>query len=153
MRDIWPYVSNPEAIAVNQRWAGDPGRLVTINDKKSLIASSNLQQGVPASPTPPRVEVWAKVQPGARMALFVINTDATQHSPTFNLDLRATWPSPSQNTFETMPPGWCGGDGAQSRCTVRDIWQQANAGMAINGVWHVPSLGPHDSAFVIVGPP
>ena len=48
MAAVWPYISNPEAIRVNQRWAGDPGRLLDLGS---------------GSGAPPAVEVWAKLQP------------------------------------------------------------------------------------------
>ena len=31
MEQVWPFIANPEAIAVNQQWAGHPGRQVFMN--------------------------------------------------------------------------------------------------------------------------
>lgn len=50
---VWPIVSNKEAIAVNQAWAGHPGRLV--------------------AGTPSTYQVWAKKLPNNGQAVLVIN--------------------------------------------------------------------------------
>jgi hypothetical protein len=59
---VWPIISNTEAIAVNQAWAGHPGRLV--------------EEGGPHDPAPagPRAyQVWAKKMPDGGQAVFVVN--------------------------------------------------------------------------------
>ena len=35
LNDVMPYVGNEEAIAVNQIWAGDPGRLLPLSTAES----------------------------------------------------------------------------------------------------------------------
>jgi len=49
---MWPYISNVHAIAVNQQWSGDPGRL--------LLTTNTL-------------ELWAKRLPGGAMALLALD--------------------------------------------------------------------------------
>ena len=63
MADVWPYISNIEAIAVNQAWAGDPGRLIYPPASGPDTAGA----------TPP-MEVWAKALPRGAVALLAINT-------------------------------------------------------------------------------
>ena len=53
---VWPILSNKAAIAVNQAWAGHPGRLV-----QELEDTENSWQ------------VWAKAMPGGGQAVFVVN--------------------------------------------------------------------------------
>ena len=60
--EVWPIISNKEAIAVNQAWAGHPGRLV--------------RQGGPNDPAPagPKAfEIWSKLMPAGGQAVFVVN--------------------------------------------------------------------------------
>lgn len=115
MAAVLPYVANPEAVAVNQAWEGDPGR---------LLQGVGQGQGF---------EVWAKHQPEGALALLAINTDAKK-SANVSLDL-------SQVSRVT----WCGGG-----CTVRDVWRREDMPRTKGPVLDLGSVGPHDSAFVVV---
>lgn len=58
MNTIIGFISNPEAIAINQQWAGHPGRLV-----KQITSNTT------ALP----IQVWAKPQPQGQLAVYVVN--------------------------------------------------------------------------------
>jgi alpha-galactosidase len=69
---IWDIITNREAIAINQAWAGHPGRLVKTE------AAENGQA---------MTQVWAKPIGGAKMAVFVINNDAKgEHAVAVSFD-------------------------------------------------------------------
>ena len=53
MASVWDIISNKEAIAVNQNWAGHPGRSINT--------------------TTPEAQVWAKLQGNNSQALLIIN--------------------------------------------------------------------------------
>ena len=55
---IIPYITNPEAIAVNQQWSGHPGRNVA-----NITA--------PSGSLP--VQAWVKPQPSSNLAVYVLN--------------------------------------------------------------------------------
>eukprot|EP01064_Diplonema_japonicum_P003109 TRINITY_DN1204_c14_g1_i1.p1 TRINITY_DN1204_c14_g1~~TRINITY_DN1204_c14_g1_i1.p1 ORF type:complete len:423 (+),score=82.68 TRINITY_DN1204_c14_g1_i1:23-1270(+) len=61
---VWDIIANKEAIAVNQAWAGHPGRLV-VN-----TTSSTGEQGV-------SYQVWGKVLSGTSQAVFAFNNEPT----------------------------------------------------------------------------
>jgi len=54
MDRAWPIITNKAVIAVNQRWAGSPGRRIS-------LSSNGLQ-------------VWAKPMGGESYAIFMMNT-------------------------------------------------------------------------------
>lgn len=59
---VWPILNNMEAIAVNQAWAGHPGRLVSEGGPND-----------PAPAGPKAYQVWAKPMPGGGQAVYVVN--------------------------------------------------------------------------------
>ena len=59
---IIPYVTNPEAIAINQQYSGHPGRNVA-----NITAPSG---------TLP-VQAWVKPQPSSKLAVYVVNPSPT----------------------------------------------------------------------------
>ena len=123
MSSIWPYISNQEALRVNQQWVGDPGRL--LNATTSVAASDSLSAGNVASSN---VEVWAKLQPGGAVALLAINTKemgdadvivelsqvAQQMSVTTDSETTVSIPHGYQPVHHT----WC----TSQPCAIRDIW-------------------------------
>lgn len=58
LAEIIPYITNAEAIAVNQQYAGHPGYLAA-----SFSATGTSLQ----------VQVWAKPQPDGKLAVYVVN--------------------------------------------------------------------------------
>jgi len=59
MESVWDVISNREAIAVNQAWAGHPGRLV-----RSVVGDGGDGGGV---------QVWAKALSGGAQAVLAVN--------------------------------------------------------------------------------
>jgi hypothetical protein len=114
MSSVWSFISNMEAIAVNQQWAGHPGWRLNLTNANELT-------------------VWTKPQPGGSRAFLAINM-GDQDSVPFSLDLK------SDARFD------CG-----AKCAVRDIWAGEDAA-AISASWSIPSLGSHDSMFVVLTP-
>jgi len=64
---VWPFITNLEALEVNQRWAGHPGRVVYAGTWRQ----------------PPWAQVLAKAQPGGAQAVLILN----QGIDTVNLTL------------------------------------------------------------------
>jgi len=60
---IWDIITNKEAIAINQAWAGHPGRLV---------------KTIPGKGGQPQMQVWAKPVGGGRTAVLVLSNDAQE---------------------------------------------------------------------------
>eukprot|EP01065_Artemidia_motanka_P016279 TRINITY_DN1_c0_g1_i5.p2 TRINITY_DN1_c0_g1~~TRINITY_DN1_c0_g1_i5.p2 ORF type:complete len:436 (+),score=164.51 TRINITY_DN1_c0_g1_i5:64-1371(+) len=69
---VWPIVSNKEAIAVNQVWAGHPGRMAKEWDPSSTETSDKMQ-------------LWTKPLSANSAAVFVINNDGSSHTATIDL--------------------------------------------------------------------
>lgn len=134
MAEVWPYISNKEAIAVNQAWAGDPGRLIYPPLPSPDGVTEAVRYGDGA------VEVWAKALTQGKVALLAINTGTTAPA---DLELKLA-------PLLGKPASWC----AAGDCKVRDVWAQAEGGaLGTGGVWSVKGLAPHDSHFVVVSPP
>jgi len=58
LETLVPFITNKEAIAINQQWAGHPGRMV-----QQFNASAG---GLP-------VQVWIKPQPAGKLAVYIVN--------------------------------------------------------------------------------
>ena len=90
---VWPIIANHEAIAVNQRWAGHPGFLV----RAWTPAGSSKISGKPlhkyqwdgdvysSAAMIDTMQMWAKPQPNASVAILVIN--AGLETASYSLDL------------------------------------------------------------------
>lgn len=117
---VWPYIANPEAIEVNQAWAGDPGRLIG-----NVVADTSL-------------EVWAKRLNSSATAVFVINTSGITATAKSSVLLTTV----DKNLGKACSNG--------SGCPVRDIWnRKTTPDKAVTSV-SIPALEPHDSAFMLV---
>ena len=77
MDRVWPIITNREAIAIDQAWAGLPGTL-----HKVLNSGDGDGDG--------DIELWAKPLPGRRVAVLVLN--AGDANATVTLDARADVP-------------------------------------------------------------
>ena len=127
MAEVWPVISNREAIGINQAWAGDPGRLLNPSGTQSYpwlkTNGTNL------------VEVWSKVLPSSSRtrarALLIVNT-GTRGRVDVSVDLN-----------EALGI-------ACAPCALRDIWSRSGLDPVHSGEWNVGSIGPHDSVFVKV---
>jgi len=133
---VWPFITNIEAIAVNQAWAGHPGGALP------LAASST---NATASTTGPTTSVsggasgdaraWAKPLSGGRVAVVLVNMRA---AGAIDVDLgvpAASW----------LPP-------LPRDAAVRDVWARKGAGAAVAGKFAVRGLAAHDSRFLIFSP-
>ena len=69
LESIVPIVTNKEALAVNQQWAGHPGALV----KQWAPSGQPLPLGDNVSNGGSVTQLWAKPQPGGKVAALVIN--------------------------------------------------------------------------------
>jgi alpha-galactosidase len=74
---IWDIITNREAIAINQAWAGHPGQLVRTHS--AWNGATQLQ-------------LWTKPLGGGKIAAFVINNDGKEHAMVIDLvkDLEVT---------------------------------------------------------------
>lgn len=129
---VWPIITNREAIAVNQQWYGDSGRLH--NESSTSVMVSNCGSGHACNQ--PQWMIWSKALlpiPGtaeSRVAIFLMNNG--------NASLNV-----STSLAGVHGLGPCGHTG----CSVRSIWdgQEFHVGQEI---WAL--LEPHDSAFFVV---
>ena len=137
---VWDIISNREAIAVNQRWAGHPGRLVhswtpdggrrTRPDRKCAVPC-----GVEFVDVLDAMQLWAKPQPGNSLAVLVINIDAASAGG-LEYELKLS------ELHDSLP----------TEMAVRDIWSQRDVGETVGGVFR-GSVAPRDSAFLLLSPP
>jgi len=136
LQSIVPIVTNKDAIAVNQQWAGHPGGLV-----------HEWPPPPPPSPPPPAegaadgdertnatvpsvTQLWAKPQPGGKVAALVINNSPHFAAVQVHLAyLNITAPT----------------------AKVRDIWAQADLPDPAVGMWQA-NVPAYDSAFVLFTP-
>ena len=167
MDTVWPFIANPAAIAVNQAWAGHPGREVSWaaaavaaaavppppsslpTFSESLPGSAGGGPAAAAAPppvppphTPSSVKLWAKPLSTDRVAVLVVNMAALGGASigAVEVDLAAIAP--------TLP---CVRKAAAA-CSASDVWLNSTAGKATaDGKYTVRGLAPHDSAFVIFG--
>jgi hypothetical protein len=107
-------------IAVNQAWAGHPGRLVTEGGPND-----------PAPAGPKAYQVWAKEMPDGGQAVFVVN-QGSKPLTNIKIDLSDVGLKPSS----TLP------------YTARNIWRLTDMGTVSSEVWTIESLASHDSEFV-----
>ena len=74
---VWSIITNREAIQVNQRWAGHPGRLV----RSWTPAGAHKSNKWPGTPNGGKkyegpldaLQIWAKPQPEGATAVLVLN--------------------------------------------------------------------------------
>ena len=114
-----PIITNKEAIAVNQQWSGDSGRLLA--QSSALVTLPNCGAGTPCKV--PQWMVWCKALPplpsnaqgnhstaqSSRAAVFLLNND---HAPG----------NVSTSLLSVLGLGPCGSEG----CSVRDVWNKSN---------------------------
>ena len=121
---VWPVISNTEAIAINQQWAGHAGWLV-----RSWTPPGAAQIAEPGRGSSPGCEdsrrpttevvcwtepldpmqIWCKPQPGGAMAVFVLNSSPNQQLP---------YSLPLSELGLSIPTG--------ATVSVRDVWARAN---------------------------
>ena len=110
LASVVPIVTNPEAIAVNQQWAGHPGRLVAQFDPPAAppaapapavrrrafsAGEASAGEGRPAgeaalpSAAKAKVQVWAKPQPKGTVAVYVVNPAASGNAARVSVGFEA----------------------------------------------------------------
>ena len=130
---IWDIISNKEAIAVNEAWAGDSGNLVSQSEKH--VHMLNCSWFNPYGCDHPEWMVWAKKLEDGKIAVLLMNNAAVKADVALNFE--------SDLGITT-----CGKDGKDS-CSVRDINLHKNLGNFEDG-YIAKQLLPHDSAFLII---
>jgi len=141
MEEIWPIISNREAIAVNQAWAGHSGSpfkqsatnitLLGFADQteKPIIGDKGVAKG---KETPlPSWHFFYKPLGSGRVAVLLMSHTEAEQSLTVH--------------FADVPGLPC------SRCSVRDVWLHEDAGVQLDR-YTVKGLTGHDSAFLILSP-
>lgn len=119
---VWPFVTNMEAIAVNQAWAGHPGAVLPLDESGGVAVGSH------------NASAWAKPLPGGGVAVVLVNM---REAGAIDVDLAV----PSALS-PALPP----------TASVRDVWAHADAGAAVAGTFAVRGLEPHDSRFLVFKP-
>lgn len=132
MDAVWPIISNREALAVNDAWAGDAGQLVWASDK--LIQFPNCHWGFNKFCDVPAAMVWKKQLSGGKLAVLLMNNDNT------TADVSVAWDAaPIGSTVKCSAAG----------CDVRDIHAHKDLGSFADG-FTAKALAPHDSVFITV---
>jgi len=121
--ELWPIISNPEALLINSAWEGSPG---------NRFAHSHASVHVPGCPgcDPFMVPIWqafSKPLKGGAVAVLIINSNAT--------DLELTIPL-------TDIPGLSG----QGTRVIRDVWLREDVGTTADFL-QVKGLPQFDCAF------
>mmetsp|Transcript_9845 Transcript_9845/g.20892 ORF Transcript_9845/g.20892 Transcript_9845/m.20892 type:complete len:476 (-) Transcript_9845:1269-2696(-) len=138
---IWDIISNREAIAVNQAYAGDSGGvyetssfLVHVDVNPSVATSRNRHLRVPGAYSEvPSYRYLSKPLGGGKVAVLLMNCsrEATKLTAKFS-DVA----------------GLSCNDDTACRCKVRNIWTHKDEG-SYDGSWSTIVAG-HDAAFIIV---
>lgn len=136
---IWPIISNTEAIAVNQAWAGDSGTLV-----KQSVETVHLPNcphtGCPPTCRPPAPQdptclwptwmIFKKNLPASKTAIYLVNNDNKAAAVSIQWSEVAGLHCPAAG------------------CRVRDVHSHTDLGLMRAGFSKV--LLVHDSAFIVV---
>ena len=132
---VWSIITNVDAIAINQAWAGAPGGVFA-----SSASNITLQHCTPLwdgdqNCTLPVTQSWYKPLPNGDAAVFIANHGFDSPSVTVN--------------FSDVPGLLCAATGT---CDVFDIWAQAGVGEH-TGFYSVLSLESHNSVFLRISAP
>ena len=129
---VWPIISNVEAIAINQAWAGSMGSLVSESaDTVVLQHCAWLWAGDPNC-TLPVEQIYYKPMPGGVAAVLVANHGAVARSTAVAL--------------ASVPGLAC----APGPCAVRDVNAHVDLPPATGSI-AIPALASHDVAFFVIG--
>mmetsp|Transcript_62276 Transcript_62276/g.131662 ORF Transcript_62276/g.131662 Transcript_62276/m.131662 type:complete len:436 (+) Transcript_62276:88-1395(+) len=123
MDEVWPIISNTEAIAINQAWAGHSGSPFKEGPEIVTLPWGE-EKGTPSW------QFFYKPLPGAKVAVLMMNhADTTQ---TLSLD------------FQDIPGLPC-----QASCKLRDVWNHVDLGVIKEGHYE-KSVESHDSVFLVL---
>ena len=129
MDEMWPLLTNREALAVSQSWAGHPGALAAQDTDNAGKAW----------------QVWSKPQGGGAVAVLLVaralDMGPVQSLPPIDLSLRM---SDYVDTSAGAP-------------AVRDVWNRrdlnASSAVAAEGfLLRFPAIPAHDSVFLVLTP-
>jgi len=127
---VWPVISNKEAIAINQAWAGHSGspfkqspRLITLSKKD--VKGARVDVRVPSW------QFFYKPLPGGRVAVFLMN--------------HAGWVEDFVLNAHEVPNFHC------RPCSVRDVWARRDRPDFQAGLLRV-RVASRDSAFFVLSP-
>jgi len=121
---IWDIITNTEALAVNQAWAGFSGS-VFAQASETLVLEDGTDMKYNATPI---WQYWYKPVDSTHTAVLLMNHDSNTNQLTLN--------------FNSIPGVTC------TTCKLRDIWARQDLGSFSNS-WST-SLATHDSAFLMV---
>lgn len=148
---VWDIISNAEAIQINQRWAGHPGRLVRswtppgASKTNDWPAEFHKWGGVKHEAPLDALQLWAKPQPDGAVAVFAINVDLRSGSTGCRGRAGSGCGLDFTATFAEL------GLEASASMRVRDIWDRQDVGVVSGGQLHV-HVRPRDSAFLLLTP-
>jgi len=128
MDRVWPVISNKEAIAVNQAYAGFSGGLFFSTQETVLLTDAHIDSPLTAE-QPVEVanaQYFYKPLGGGKTAVLLINSD--DNAATLEVDFSSV-------------PGGC------FACKVRDVWAKKDLGVATK--WS-GTVGSHDNAFFVL---
>lgn len=133
---VWGVITNVDAIAVNQRWAGLPGgQLAQRSADNVTLEHCSPEWAGDKNCSVPATQGWYKPLPGGAVALLLVNNDPAASPRTVRAD------------FARVPGLACA-----PTCAVFDVWAQAPAAAPANGFFEA-ALASHDSAFVVLSAP
>lgn len=129
---VWDIISNREAMAVNQEYAGGAGTLLTQANTNTTFPFCGSQYSGGCSVA--AWQVFSKPLPAGGAAVLVLNhADA----PTAAMAL----------PLASIP-----GLAAAGSASVRDVWARADLPPATGGQLAIPAVASHDSVFLRLAP-
>jgi hypothetical protein len=143
MDAVWPIISNKEAIAVNQAYAGHSGSafkqsedVVTLDevDYAAVHKGMSVEDVAAVGPaTAPSFQYYYKPMEadGAKTAVLLMNNGAAAADLTL--------------AFADIPGVTC------SKCHVRDIWARKDLG-DFEGSFIAKAVASHDAPFLVIQP-
>ena len=135
--DIWDIITNTEAIAVNQAWAGDSGTIFAESSRQvSMVVETVTELGGQGNYQETTFSVsdwqqWAKRLPDGKSAVLLMNNADETQEVTLRFDQIPAFVDATIGDFE-----------------VRDLWARADLGTFSDSM--SVSLESHDSAFLVV---
>lgn len=134
MDSVWPIIANPEAIAVNQGWAGFAGSVYDEFGHNGVHPEVNtLQRPMNGLKFSVGDHFWYKPleHAGAKTAVLIVNKGDTPNNYTA--------------VFSAIPGVMC------TTCHIRDVWNRKDLGTFTTNI-SFTNLPSHDSAFFLVTP-
>jgi len=135
---VWDIITNTEAIAVSQTWAGHPGRLVAQAADKIILEATYTERdlarmkrnGIEPKSNKRSIavgawQIWAKTLKNGSQAALIVNTGEANST----IDLKV-----SELGFS-----------ASLKLAVRDIWEHKDLAPLSGDATFSATLIPHDS--------